>query len=204
MDGGLASAQFRPLPGRAAWARVTAPLHERRSFSTPELSATCWPGWSPSPPPRRRRDGRPTSTATSGQRPPLARAHGLRRGRPSEPLGGLRPHPDCRADRRPVPPDRPPLRPWRHGPRPRRAMAPRPRALAPDGGRRPLVRPRHRRQQGPARAQPRRARSRAGGARRPPPRRQRPRGAGDGRGARQQGPPRIRRRQQGGAPRPTR
>src|SRR5713101_2132626 len=61
--------------------------------------------------------------------------------------------------------DRLRLWPWRRHSRARTAMARRAVALAPAAGGRPALRPRHRRQQGPAHDQPRRARQRAEDAR---------------------------------------
>ncbi len=63
--------------------------------------------------------------------------------------------------------DRADLRPWRRDPRPGGAVAAGPVAVEDRGRGRPHVRPRHRRQQGPAHDQHRSPRLRAAGARQP-------------------------------------
>ena len=130
--------------------------------------------------------------------PPVAGADGLHRRHPSQPARRLRPDPDRRAPRGPGAADHPDLRPRRHGARPGGPVARRPRSLAAHRGRRSLVRPRHRRQQGPARAEPVRARGGAGRTRRQA-RLQPEAGAGDLRGTRLHRPARLRRRAQGRA-----
>ena len=93
--------------------------------------------------------------------------------------------------------DRARLRPRRRHPRARAAMARRAVAVGADPAGRPALRPRHRRQQGPALDQPRRARLRAGDAR--PARLQRRVPDRDRRGDRLAGPARDLPRAQGPA-----
>ena len=97
----------------------------------------------------------------------MAAAHGLRRGDPSQPRAGCRSDPAGRpaGGRRASRPD---LRPWRHRAGHGGALGRRARPLDPAARGRPLVWPRRRGQQGPARRQPDGAGGRAGRARRAP------------------------------------
>ncbi len=124
--------------------------------------------------------------------PALAGMDGFHRRDARQPARRFRPDPGGRTDRGPGAADRADLRPRRHGARAGRPVARRPEPLGADGRGRPLVRPRHRRQQGPARAEPVGAGGGAGRARRQAGL-QPAHGAGDVRGARLHRPARVRR-----------